>query len=110
MKLRKKTAELMVWHGMNLLKEQAPEVLRVINLRTLDLMSGHACVLGQGFSTYTLGRRALGLLTDEEAEKFGFWLDTEEYDNYNEAYSRLTETWVRAILADMEENPEFYGL
>jgi hypothetical protein len=103
-KLKRSTAKLMVWHGMEMLKNRAPHVLNDIDLETLDLSDGMKCVLGQGFGMYSAGRDALSL-DNKTAEKYGLYLDDQRYEDFNRDYSLLTEVWIKELKKYRKLNP-----
>lgn len=90
--------DAIVRKGAKALAKVKPEWFLNTSIDRLDLASETACVLGQNFSIYYIGKNELGIV-QEEAVALGF--DVPEFGvmglTKSESYSRLTEAWVRRI-------------
>ena len=103
-----------VQRGIKLLDEQRPNWCDKINLQRLDLHSPYLCVLGQVFGTVKQGKMPTARLassgvpgfdkgkdilnlTHPETVSYGFNTENEQ------AFQRLTKTWVEAILEHCPE-------
>lgn len=99
--------------GIAFLDEEVPQWEEKINPERIDVSKGFACVLGQIFGSYLVGIAHLWPeLTlnerDREAEKYGFWLADEKYDDedifsLSEAYSILSDEWCE-ILSNLAQD------
>jgi hypothetical protein len=86
---------LAVKKGVYLLDEQFPEWRQKIDLDSLELSSGHCCVLGQLYGYYSWGQRQLGL---DNPSMFGFEVPSENVEYQRSlAYDALNELWAEHI-------------
>ena len=80
--------------GMEFLADKHPEILRDIDLDTLDLSSSYRCMLGQPFGHFDDGLTQLGITT-MQAVGYGFDL---EYIDYDHVLADLTPIWKTKIV------------
>jgi hypothetical protein len=83
-----------VQNGMRLIDEEfGTTMLDKLNPDSLDVSSGISCVCGQLFGSYSAGKDKLGISSDKEAAKYGF------FSLSVTKYRELTEAWRNALLA-----------
>lgn len=95
-----------VARGVALLDATEPGWVHRINTEKLDVSHGEACVLGQLYGNYTLGRHALGL-DHNQAGEHGFQMRTPSIEpprgllvrvlNGFAEYPDLTQEWRRVV-------------
>lgn len=97
-----------VRNGISLLNDKVPDWASRINLDKLDMDSFTDCILGQLFSHFNDGFRALGL-NDNTSRSHGFLLPyTETWGSYGEMKElcfELRHTWI-SLIREQSTNEE----
>lgn len=90
-----RTARSLIEKGIALLNKRKPDWLEKISLGTFDMGSGF---LGQIFTSFLRGQIDL-TLTNSKAAEHGFYVDSDDPEEYDPIYQILGSEWERQIKA-----------
>lgn len=94
--------EKRVQQGIALLDEKNPGWESKIDLKILSMADCRVCILGQLYTEYSLGLKAIDICSRQE-HSYGF--DWDFSNNSSLYYSQLTSAWKEAIRQRLDPGP-----